>query len=345
MVFDGSDTVTELCSSPRGLTLLNCLKNIRGKLITKADVQSCSLDTPSPHSLKIKRIFGQHGAPYVTTGQRFGFEGDLYDQWDGKIEDGYHVPREGWLVSISVNENNEQGAVLWGTRSNRTSQGIVYFDNLVINKPGKIEVKVQLFNTILTRDSSLPLSETLKVTLTVFTLIVHEDPDQIGAFTCTFVFGVSMCSTGDDEEELAKAIFPRIRSIIDDSLFMSTVACSEILHQWNISTYITPNGDVLVEYRQGIDAVWTGYEYPTIEMSYEERLGLDRNLLGKNSNLSSKSIQKEIRRAYYKKSLLWHPDRWASMPFYVQAAQGAFEVVSEAYEQLSNKNTTFSPPL
>ena len=48
--------------------------------------------------------------------------------------------------------------------------------------------------------------------------------------------------------------------------------------------------------------------------------------------------QKEIKKAYYRKSLQWHPDRWASMPMYIPPVQGAFELISDAYNQLNNDN-------
>ena len=47
-------------------------------------------------------------------------------------------------------------------------------------------------------------------------------------------------------------------------------------------------------------------------------------------------VRQNLKRAYYKKSLLWHPDRWAAMsPQYMPAVQGAFELVSAAYAALS----------
>jgi hypothetical protein len=52
-----------------------------------------------------------------------------------------------------------------------------------------------------------------------------------------------------------------------------------------------------------VDAVWTGKGLPSEEMSYHQRLGLPPGT----------TQTKLIRRAYHKKSLEWHPDRWASM--------------------------------
>ena len=47
-----------------------------------------------------------------------------------------------------------------------------------------------------------------------------------------------------------------------------------------------------------------------------------------------KAATRELRRAYYRKSLMWHPDRWAGMPIYSEAVQGAFQLITDAYSQL-----------
>ena len=128
---------------------------------------------------------------------------------------------------------------------------------------------------------------------------------------------------------------------------------------------------VWVRYRLGVDAIWTGLGLPTEEMSYEDRLGyVERteegteeggaegeggrrrrgggadkkggkkggkrgDTTGAKKGRSSRAA-KDLRRAYYRTSLQWHPDRWASMPaLYLPAVQGVFELVSGAYQQLS----------
>ena len=104
---------------------------------------------------------------------------------------------------------------------------------------------------------------------------------------------------------------------------------------------------------------------PKMEQSPLERLGLIENEEGiksfegyndnktqnnsNNLNKTQKKMkinkkkyerlqQKEIKKAYYRKSLQWHPDRWASMPMYIPPVQGAFELISDAYNQLNNDN-------
>jgi hypothetical protein len=106
-------------------------------------------------------------------------------------------------------------------------------------------------------------------------------------------------------------------------------------------------------------------------MSFEERLGLasfstqfdnkfnnhkeEKSELKKKNNKEKnftttkiekkKKIEKKnLKRAYYKQSLIWHPDRWAAMPLYIIAVQGAFELINEAYNSLllsTKKNENF----
>jgi hypothetical protein len=54
---------------------------------------------------------------------------------------------------------------------------------------------------------------------------------------------------------------------------------------------------------------------------------------GQGKGLAAR-VSRDIRRAYYKKSLQWHPDRWAGMAIYSDPVIGAFQLVTEAYSQL-----------
>jgi hypothetical protein len=56
---------------------------------------------------------------------------------------------------------------------------------------------------------------------------------------------------------------------------------------------------------------------------------------GRSDKKRERAAQKEIRRAYYRKSLQWHPDRWAGLGMYALGVQGAFELINEAYNALT----------
>ena len=62
----------------------------------------------------------------------------------------------------------------------------------------------------------------------------------------------------------------------------------------------------------------------------------------KTARGKERAAQKEIRRAYYRKSLQWHPDRWAGMGMYALAVQGAFELINEGYNILTTSGSASS---
>jgi hypothetical protein len=149
-----------------------------------------------------------------------------------------------------------------------------------------------------------------------------------------------------------------VRGYISPLKMLQTLICEEALKGWGVTVSMTPGGGAWVGYRNGVDAVWTGLGLPSEEMSYEERLGVgaykergEKDKVGMKENVErtnkrsrnnsedgggSGRIRKDLRKAYYRKSLIWHPDRWASMPsLYGPAVQGAFELISSAYLALS----------
>jgi hypothetical protein len=46
-------------------------------------------------------------------------------------------------------------------------------------------------------------------------------------------------------------------------------------------------------------------------------------------------LHKILKKAFYRKSLQWHPDRWTTHTFYSEAVQRASELVNEAYSELT----------
>ena len=90
---------------------------------------------------------------------------------------------------------------------------------------------------------------------------------------------------------------------------------------------------IVLEYKPGIESIWTGRSLPSLDMSHYERLGLDETTLP----LAHKATAKLVKKAYYQMSLKWHPDRWASMPIYNLAVQEIFELISESYKILASQ--------
>lgn len=117
-----------------------------------------------------------------------------------------------------------------------------------------------------------------------------------------------------------------------------------------------------------------GFEVPSASMDDWQRLGLDRTHDNNNNNDQSSGVNieevevekdvatghhmrhyhrhhprssqpspspplpcaKSLKRAYYRHSLLWHPDRWAGYPLAFQRrAMDCFELISEAHRRLT----------
>lgn len=74
-----------------------------------------------------------------------------------------------------------------------------------------------------------------------------------------------------------------------------------------------------------MEALETGQGLPSPHMNWWDRLGLPPG-----------AKERQIKKAYYQLSLIWHPDRWAAYPLYQSLAQDTFEVISEAYRMLTN---------
>ena len=108
----------------------------------------------------------------------------------------------------------------------------------------------------------------------------------------------------------------------------SVLSCSEVYSSWGVGMEVSSSGVMLASYRSGVDSIWTGVGLPRSDQDFFTRLDIDNS-----------STSREIRRAYYRKSLIWHPDRWAGFSRYTQVVQGAFELIAEAYLGLSNSSS------
>ena len=103
---------------------------------------------------------------------------DMYQSCDAIAETG----TDGRGASVSIDEGNQQGAVIWGGRYNSSYCGTVAFDNLIITQPGSIT---------LTLTASKEQGGHI---LAVATLNVRVNP-ELGAASsrCLWLFREGMC--------------------------------------------------------------------------------------------------------------------------------------------------------
>lgn len=366
LTFDAS-VPAHLCRQQDPLPVIACLEQQGKRLISIDDVDTCVNSEQEIKTIRILKMYTEDNDVEITAGRRFLVWFQVLDQWGRFFRDDLQE----YMFSASINANNGQGAVLWGLRSNYTSTaadapGRLELNSLVISQPGPVEFRLSVRRfpsaasaaadaTDPKRTSATPSPEPLRVVQT-FRLMVKEDPAVAETAPCMFVFLRAQCPSGTDAADW-EAEFPRTRSYSPaaDNYMQNILCAGDVLQAWHVNAYLMPGGSMWVEYRMGIDSIWTGIGMPKMEMGPEERLGLfdsyQRHVAaarassdaadGEKSNKQSKKsrkqerlAQKELRRAYYRKSLQWHPDRWVGLAMYSLAVQGAFELINEAYETL-----------
>jgi hypothetical protein len=142
-------------------------------------------------------------------------------------------------------------------------------------------------------------------------------------------------TTGDKESNSSSSATTTTSSssssTIEDS---SVVTCADILSSADIRIQHGWGGSLLVRYRPVVFALDRGERLPSSMLDPCERLGIPSTNCAKEM-----PSPKVVRSAYYKASLLWHPDRWATFsdPFQ-RAAQDQFELISESYRALGGGN-------
>ena len=320
--FDSSALIT-LCkdgSLPKGIQytkIIPCLEQNTKTIVTTKDVERCIDEPFRVGKITLASIQSLAETGKVTAGKQFSVNFDIYDQWGSLYLDDIKNPR--YTFTVSINDNNEQGAILWGTRRNSSLHGALTFSTLVLSQPGQIEFKVNY------KDSH----QNQKHNSTMIFLIrvkVYSDPDTVKVAPCVYLFKESLCPVGGFEDDWNNP-FPRVTSYIPPKRYLDNLFCQDLVKSWHVDLNVLTDGSCHATYRSGIDAIWTGIGLPRVEMTPSERLGLPANL--------SNSSHREIKRAYYKKSLQWHPDRWIGMEIYSIVVTGVFELIAEAIEALN----------
>lgn len=142
--------------------------------------------------------------------------------------------------------------------------------------------------------------------LSLFILNVLPDP-VLGSSTgiCTFLFREGMTgaselpyvamendnsdSTSGNSATLGTGPLT-IRSYLPIERYLKTIYCLDIMQKWHVSSYQTASG-FWIEYRNGIDAIWTGRGLPVREQTFEERLDLTPGLIEKAMELTAEKLK------------------------------------------------------
>ena len=120
-----------------------------------------------------------------------------------------------------MNGNNPQGAILWGSRTNYSANGVLTLTSMVISQPGEVEMKI-------TSSSPSSSGQQSKVVVSLFLIHVKEDPEVKAIGGCLFVFRNSQCMAAVPEEVWIKE-FPKIRSYSPTDHYLQNLHCEEVL--------------------------------------------------------------------------------------------------------------------
>jgi len=410
-----------ICTSADPSFVLTCLdqSNKSNRRVEYSDVHDCLNQPRLVEKAQFATMRANDGAPFATAGLRFSVTFDLVDQYGISFYDGTSLQGTGgnagasarpprvthasasagcsadtsesdkFSVRVSINEGNEQGAVLWGSRTNSTACGSIVFSNLVITQPGPVTIK--LVSSFRRSEAgpggqdSIAEKDSPKL-LAVMTLTVRPNPDSSkDSSRCLFLFREGVCDSGDAlmyskplqrsepsddgdadrNAELLHAFGSNLRYYYPASpgIYLKFLTCVSTFDHWHVSWHAYSHG-FWAEFRNGIDSIWTGHRLPRDDMGFTDVLDLPADIVSaairqsgaaaaaavakkkdadgekgekaraKEGRKRAGKVSKQIRRAYYRKSLQWHPDRWVGMSIYSMIVQSAFEAVTRAHDSL-----------
>mmetsp|Transcript_4723 Transcript_4723/g.8910 ORF Transcript_4723/g.8910 Transcript_4723/m.8910 type:complete len:758 (-) Transcript_4723:84-2357(-) len=351
----------KLCSASNSLSRLSCLEKQRSQRpsrsrgpITVEEVHTCISMKSQVQTLRIDRFesYSRENPQEIIAGHFFSLSLSMIDQW-GALMSGTDHESIRVIVEVERSHVDDAGAVLFGTRWNSSDDGSITFRRLMVTQPGPIQLKISMEDESL-RSSSTSLPDGPRVLLFKFLVHAAENPDMGSSDQCLFVFDTIQSPVLHTQSEVdawynapSNVVIGRLPS----SNILAILSCSEVFKSWAVTVHVSPivsssQGDIIdIQFRSGIESVWTGRGLPRSEMNSYARLDIP---LGCTDS-------KRIRSAYHKKSLKWHPDRWtsifisvadadedslsqplegAAVSLYKLAVQEAFELIAEAYEDL-----------
>ena len=249
-------------------------------------------------------------------------------------------------VSAKIEAKGADGAQLEGGRVNVTKQGVASFTGLSVSQEGNFTLVFSIYhNTDVTdneKDNVKPGKRPTKkqkeellrqqlaaaqLSATSVQLRVGKDPTEAKLEgECNGLFSSFSCMKAepgrlDKFESIAKIPYPlslhfiSCIDILESAGFIVSTGWDSALWLWSKSSIALLGGGSATEDNDLL---------PTQAMNHWNRLGVEVG--------ASKS---QIKKAYFKKSLEWHPDRWVSYPHYKNRAKEIFALISEAYRELN----------
>lgn len=322
-----------VCAGASSTAPARCANSLSiGRAPSAAEITGCRAAVPLPSGLHITSL--GHDGDTLFPDQPMHATLEVWDQWGGMIHSDSST-----IVRASIAVRGSNGAVANANgRFNTSSDGIVHFTHLSFSGPGNLTLQFSIDG-----NNGVPTP----LAAAAARVIVAETEHGSILRRCRGVFRQLACPWPPDYAEVSGA-----RSRGDTTVMMeplqhhqsssiaaetvSTVSggaaaawhvmtCQRVLEENGVNVaFVSSRGwkglSALLWYHPGIEALETGAGLPTRDLPAWERLGVNRD-----------ASAREVRRAYYRQSLLWHPDRWVRYAIHSARAQDVFEIVSDAY--------------
>jgi len=311
------EDAVKLCAEVKTLTPAYCISSLTTSMVTNRDISKCRKAVSTATSLELKSVEYEGDALLPGTNMVISLNlVDQYGQFRNWDNDTY--------VSAKIAVKGSGGAVLEGKRVNVTENGVALFDTLSVDKEGNFSLGFYVGQTVgevEVKEEKEDEQFSDKAAAASLRLRVGMDPTEARmAGICHGLFDSFMCSAEDDEpvrvdnmEAISLIPFP------SSTKFMP---CVDLLEEAGFTVTQSWIGDLWLRSSSGVEILGLGLI--TKDMGHWERLGLEVG--------ASKSM---IKKAYFKKSLEWHPDRWVQHPHLRSKAANIFELISEAYRGLT----------
>ena len=311
------EDAVKLCAEAKSLTPAYCLNSLSTSRVTGRDISKCRKAVSAATTLELKEVDYEGDALLPGTNMVISLHlMDQYGQFRKWDNDTY--------VSAKLALKGSGGAVLEGKRVNVTENGVVSFDTLSVDKEGNFSLGFFVGQTVGEAEEIGEREEGGEKggkAAASLRLRVGMDPTEARmAGVCHGLFDSFMCSAEDDEPVRLDNL--EAVSLIPFPSSTKFMPCVDLLEEAGFMVTQSWIGDLWLRSSSGVEILGLGLI--TKDMGYWERLGLEVG--------SSKA---QVKKAYFKKSLEWHPDRWVQHPHLRSKAANIFELISEAYRGLS----------
>ena len=321
----GEDGRLAVCTGASSNAPARCANSVSvARALSAVDVSECKSAIPQPSGLHITNLGHEGDVLFVDQPMRATLE--VRDQWGGSISSDSST-----VVRASVALRGSGGASVNAVgRFNTSSEGLVHFSHLSFSGAGSLTLQFSIDGG---DGGNTPLAAAL--------VIVAETEHGVVARRCGRIFRQLACPPEADAERADEGMVKHHEPIRTEAVSIvsggttaawQVLTCQRTLEENGVHVAYFPWGtssfNAWLWYHPGIEALETGAGLPSRNQPAWETLGVERG-----------AHARELRRAYYRQSLLWHPDRWVRHAMHSARAEEVFEIVSEAYAWMVNERS------